>query len=285
MKTKKVFSKFGLEISDVDIKSLDEKNLEKILDYLSSYGLVVFPNQLLSDKDLYHFSRRIGRLEESARKICLSPEFSEVSYLTNLRLENHNPLGFPGNHTDYWHSDQEFRKSPATLATLYCLIPSPEGGETSFASTSLSNVNLSEETISELNESEVLYIPAKTHDNATYKMVSHPAILTNPETLSQSVYISENTQGIVKNKTRSLALKEIVLNKILKPEKIYRHQWRMGDLILYDNTQLIHRRESFEGIRWLKATKIFAPEKKFAIPDGYYFDESLMKKTYHYESK
>ncbi|OSC42513.1 TauD/TfdA family dioxygenase [Mycobacterium decipiens] len=40
----------------------------------------------------------------------------------------------------------------------------------------------------------------------------------------------------------------------------------MGDLILYDNAQLMHRREPFEGRRWLKTAKIFAPKDKFAVP-------------------
>jgi taurine dioxygenase len=59
-----------------------------------------------------------------------------------------------------------------------------------------------------------------------------------------------------------------LLDVVLRPENIYSHPWQMGDLIIYDNSQLVHRRDEFNGIRWLKATKIFAPAQHFAVPDG-----------------
>ena len=76
-----------------------------------------------------------GRTAESADRIALSPANAAISNLTNLHDDQQRPLGFGRNDTDYWHSDQEYRQSPATLASLYCLIPAERGGSTSFART------------------------------------------------------------------------------------------------------------------------------------------------------
>jgi taurine dioxygenase len=59
-----------------------------------------------------------------------------------------------------------------------------------------------------------------------------------------------------------------VLDCLTRPDAIYAHEWRVGDLVLYDNAQLLHRREHFAGRRWLKGAKIFAPPDVFAVPDG-----------------
>ena len=97
----------------------------------------------------------------------------------------------------------------------------------------------------------------------------HPAVLVNPVDGREFIYISENTlrfPGL--SQEAGERLKASALECILSPDNIYRHTWRAGDFIVYDNTQLLHRREAFSGSRWLKGTKIFAPSNWFAVPDG-----------------
>jgi alpha-ketoglutarate-dependent taurine dioxygenase len=279
MKTTKLFDKFGLKINNFDVTTLEGESLEQILSLLEQYGLLVFRKQCLDDRDLYEFSSKIGKLEESARKICLSQENSQISNLTNLRDTQGNPLGFPGNKTDFWHSDQEFRENPATLATLYCVFPSPIGGTTSFASTAVSNLNLPTEILENIRNLQVTYIPAPTHDNVGKVEVVHPFLLTSPRSGKETVYVSENTKKVIGlNLEEGKALKAKLLERIIDKENIYSHVWKTGDLILYDNTQLLHRRDEFEGIRWLKATKIFAHKEKFAVPWGKLYETNESNK-------
>jgi taurine dioxygenase len=233
--------------------------------------MLVFRDQLLGDEDLLRVGRSIGdgRMEESARLISLAPDRRLVAYLTNLQNEAGQPLGFGGSDTDYWHSDQEFRKAPATLASLYCLIPPPEGGATSFASTAAENLELDTALLDRLRGLRSTRRPATTHDNAVHHEVAHPVVMTTPRTRREVVYISENTirfPGV--DEAEGQAMKRAVLAQVLRPENVYSHRWRMGDFIIYDNTQLLHRREAFRGTRWLKATKMFAPTEWFAVPAG-----------------
>jgi taurine dioxygenase len=278
MQSSELHPRFGLEISGIDVVGADDPTVNFLRQSIVRYGFLVIRRQVLDDNDLVEFGRRIGsgRLEESARRVSHSPNNTLVSNLTNLRTETDTPLGFGGNDTDYWHSDQEFRLSPATLATLYCLIPPPVGGETSFACTVASQIGIPEALVARLRALRSTRIPAATHDNAEHIEVSHPAVLMNPVDGRESVYISENAlrfPGL--NEAASQALKKSVLEYVLAQENIYRHSWRMGDLVIYDNTQLLHRREAFSGPRWLKGTKIFAPPNWFAVPSGEVVEETV----------
>lgn len=64
-----------------------------------------------------------------------------------------------------------------------------------------------------------------------------------------------------------------LLGLITAPEHCYSHSWLQGDLLVFDNAQSIHRREAFQGMRWLKTVKIFAPSDAFAVPHGTVIEE------------
>ena len=271
MQRNRLHPHFGLEIAGIDVTRARESVFEKLRQFIVQYGFVVLRRQLLDDHQLVAFSQSIGngQLEESARRISHSPEVALVSNLTNLKVDGVRTLGFGGSDTDFWHSDQEFRKNPATLASLYCLIPPLTGGATSFACTVAEQIGIPEALLDLLRTTRSTRFPAPTHDNVAHIEVSHPAVLRNPVDQRESVYISENAlhfSGFDENAGQ--ALKQQVLNYILAEDNIYRHEWRMGDLVVYDNTQLLHRREAFEGPRWLKGTKIFASLEWFAVPRG-----------------
>jgi taurine dioxygenase len=63
------------------------------------------------------------------------------------------------------------------------------------------------------------------------------------------------------------ALKEELLSYQFRPEHIYQHNWRMGDMLIYDNAHFLHRRDAFEGIRFHKATRLYLSPDRFAVPD------------------
>lgn len=249
---------FGVEIDRMDLKKVRAEEIEFIKRKLAHESMIIFRNQALDDADLVAFAEKVGngKLEPSASKINHGRQIKEVGYITNLRDEEGYPLGFYKNTTDFWHSDQEFRQNPASIGILFCLIPPEKGGETSFASTAADLFREEEiETLQPLLSSRV---PADFHDNISHQKIAHPLIVTNPETQRSYVYVSENTIDLLDQDLKVQAKKkEELLNVILHPDNIYRHQWKSGDTILYDNTQLLHRREAYDGIRFLKALKIY----------------------------
>jgi taurine dioxygenase len=271
MQVRPLHPKFGAEISGVLIRTLDEAGRDNLRAALDRYGLLLFCDQALDDKGLQRFSQLMGtgRLEASARSISHGTRLREVANLTTLRDADGTPIGFGGNTTDYWHSDQEFREQPATLATLYCLMPSPVGGATSFATTRADRIGVEGPLLDRLRPLWSTRRPAANHDNARHVEVAHPVVTRSPVTGAESIYVSENAIRFVGvPETEGSTLRSDLLARILRPDNIYAHEWRMGDLVIYDNSQLVHRRESFEGERWLKATKIFSPPELFAPIPG-----------------
>ncbi|MGW7515333.1 TauD/TfdA dioxygenase family protein [Streptomyces sp. NPDC054796] len=271
MESQSLHENFAKEVTDIDLRALDEETLHEIRVELGRHGVLVFRDQLLEDADLVRLSARLGdgRLEEPARTWSHAPTSSFLSYLTNLQDATGRALGVSDNHTDFWHSDQEFRCAPATLASLYCLVPPQKGGATSFATTALSRLGLPEELVRRIRPLWSTRRPAPTHDNVDHVEVSHPVVLTAPRDGAEFAYVSENTERFIGlSAEEGREIKEAVLARVLHPSNVYSHEWRMGDFVVYDNAQVLHRRELFEGNRWIKGTKIFAPADYFAVPAG-----------------
>lgn len=272
---RRLHERFGAEIAGVDLRNISDGDVLELRRALASYGLLLFPDQELSEAEYERFARRIGngQLELSARRISHGVENPHVSQLTNLVTDKGEARGFAGRDTDYWHSDQEFREHPASLAALYCRLPSREGGNTSFASTAVADLDLPPATIARLRDLWSTRIPASTHDNVARVEVAHPVILRRAHDGREFLYHSENTRRILDVDTEdSDALCEDLIGRIIAHDNIYGHAWRANDLLLYDNTQVVHRREAFEGDRWLLGAKIFAPDALFVIPDGFKVD-------------
>lgn len=168
--------KFGAELDRIDLKHVTKQELVGIKALLALHGLLVFRNQVCGDDDLIKFGKMVGNgaLEPSARRVSHGQAEKNVAYLTNLRKPDGSPLGFPGDTTDYWHSDQEFREFPASIGILFCLIPADSGGATSFATTAVENISIDIEELSRLRQLWSLRKPASSHDNAPQVTVSHP---------------------------------------------------------------------------------------------------------------
>lgn len=271
MKTTGLPVAFGLRISGIDLQEITAEGQERIRQLLAISGLLIFKRQSLSDEQILGLSRLIGngQLEQSARCISVSSNTPFIVNLTNLRDAAGHALGYGGDHTDYWHSDQEFRERPASLGLLYCALPCPEGGQTSFASTRADLMSLSPEQLARLAPMRSTRRPAVSHDNAPQVEVAHDVVMRNPVTGLDSIYVSENLRAFIDCKRDSgEALKRQLMERVLDAANIYRHRWEAGDLILYDNTQLVHRREAFSGPRWMKAAKIYPVASHFAVPVG-----------------
>lgn len=104
---------FGARIDGIALHEIGDRVLSDVLSLLEEWGLLIFPRQALDDPDLHAFATRIGRLEESSRKVCLSPQFPTIGNLSNLRDNDGERIGFASTTTDFWHSDQQHRENPA----------------------------------------------------------------------------------------------------------------------------------------------------------------------------
>ena len=268
--TRPLSENFGAEILDIDLTQIDTDMAEAILSTVQEHALLLFRRQSLHDHDIYQLSAALGPVEEPpAAKNNHSPGFKAVVYIANINsLDGTLIRGNMIDNTDgEWHSDQAYRQSPATLSTLFCVICPESGGSTSFSSTRMGYESLPQALKDRVDNMKVLYRPGTSHGVLDIQ-VTHPAVLINPESGVKTLYVAPGTQGFKDlEDAESKTLKDELLSYQLRPEHIYQHNWRMGDMLIYDNAQLLHKRDAFEGIRFLKATRLFLSPDRFAIPD------------------
>ena len=268
--TRPLAESFGAEILDVDLTQINADMAEAILSAVHKHALLLFRRQSLHDEDIYRLSAALGPVEEPpAAKDNHSPGFKSIVYLANINSLDGTLISgnFIDNTDGGWHSDQAYRKNPATLSTLFCVITPESGGGTSFSSTRMGYESLPPNLKDRLKNMKVLYSPGKSHGVPDIE-VTHPAVLVNPKSGVKTLYVGPGARGFEGlDDTESRTLKEELLSYQFRPRHIYQHNWRMGDMLIYDNAHFLHRRDAFEGIRFHKATRLYLSPDRFAVPD------------------
>ena len=269
LKTRQLTPLFGAEICDVDLTRIDVELTDTMMDALNEHALLLFRRQSLHDDDIFRVCSAFGPVEEPAAKKNHSPGYRQINYISNLLDQDGRSIGgLAREHqvAGVWHTDQAFRREPATLSTLFCVVAPEQGGGTGFISTTLGYAALPDDLAARAATLRGRYLPGAVHDIEKIE-VSHPAVLENPRSGRRSLYVAPNTRGFEGlNDDEGETLKDNLLSYQMSDEHGYTHQWRMGDMLIYDNAQLLHRREAFHGMRWLKATRTFAPRDRFAVP-------------------
>lgn len=169
------------------------------------------------------------------------PECPDVSRVVNR--EKMRPAAM-------WHTDHTNHERPPKATILYARKLPSKGGDTCFASMYAGYESLPEEDRRKLEG--MVTINSLEKDNPTYSAtdrdqydggVSHPLIRTHPETGRKAVYFhltkAQGIEGMPSEAVRPFL--EGLLEKVVQPEWVYRHHWKMGDVVICDNRCALHR--------------------------------------------
>jgi taurine dioxygenase len=244
----------GAEITDVNLAaSLPKGAFEKIEDAYNRYSLLIFRDQELSPEQHIAFARRFGELEISPRTQFALPGYPEILVLSNI-IENGKPIG-NADAGRTWHTDMSYTKTPPRGSLLYAReIPIENGralGDTVFASAAAAFESLPKNEQASLlglraihRGSAKKYAPgSKLADMVKHVPdVEHPVIRTHPATGRKAIYVSEGECVGIRGMAdeQSLPLIKMLAELVTRPEFCYRHQWRVGDLLMWDNAATQH---------------------------------------------
>ena len=258
---------FGVTIPELDLARLTVQEAEALRGLLKTHALVVLRRQCLHDADLHRASQLMGRVEDAANARTASQESPGVVLLSNLYDAQGQAVGGLGSDEVTWHADQYFRQSPATLSILYAaLVPTGEG-DTWWCNTRMGHEALSPSLQARIAPLRGCY---RTPQAATiaHREVTHPLVLPHPGSPRHSLYVSLRTFGVEgMEAVEGRALLDELLAHNLREAHLYRHTWRVGDVVLYDNGQTLHRRDPFTGPRFMKATRVFLDPSEFPVPN------------------
>ncbi|MAN79636.1 MAG: taurine dioxygenase [Rhodospirillaceae bacterium] len=288
LRTRPLTDTFGLEILDVDLSDLNDETFDAIYKLWQQEPLLLLRRQSLSESEQVAYSRRFGEMDIIVRDDMLSPDNPEVIYITNLKRPDGTPLGGLGNYEVYWHHDQIYRLRPASGSIFYAAEMPENEGSTSYCNTRLGYETLPDNlrkaiegrratakyadrkdstTILDLgdNAEEMKKIHART------PAATHDIVLENPATGQKSLYIDPNKTVAIDGleEAESKELLEALTQHMLQDKFVYTHSWRNGDVVMWDNARLWHRREAFDMSkpRFARRTTIFLRPEDFAVPE------------------
>ena len=263
----------------------DAQTLDQLRALWATHPVLVFRRQALSEDELAEFSARFGPLERTVRTDWASPVRAEVGLISNLKDAQGKPIGGLGDGEIQWHSDQSYMLNPATGAMLYALELPPEGGATSWVDLCAAYAGLPDRLRRGAEGRRAIFSYAKRlagyqgvdrtiSEEAKRKTppILHPLVHTHPITGRTALYLDSTTAVGIDgmDETSGSALLEEIYQFATRPEFVYRHHWRVGDALLWDNGFTMHRREPFDpsARRLMKRTTIFLSRERHIVPEG-----------------
>lgn len=225
-------------------------------------GVLVIRRQSLSEAELLEFGKLIGTPSLYAETGWLST-VPEVIILSNLRDQEGEMLGGLANRPLTWHTDQSYYAELVTGCFLYAVELPAEGGETSWSSLYRAYETLPTELRKAVDGAVGTFSfaarmaggaspgKADNHDRAKRLAetpdVKHPLVNVAPGTGRRALYIDPNTVTGIDGMPQDEAddLLDRLLDHTVKPENVYNHRWGPGDLVLWDNAVVLHKREGF----------------------------------------
>jgi taurine dioxygenase len=262
----------GADIAGVDISQpLEPTDRDDIRRAWLDHLVVRFRQQPLDDEQHMAFTRQFGELEYSAfglieRQYGVRSEIDsrskkrpEIAVISNI-VENGRPIGGLGAGEAFWHTDSSFVDVPPAGSFLRAIEIPPQGGATYFLNMYSAYDSLPSELKARI--ASLTAVHAATHSSAgeprkgfeTITDVSrvpgarHPLVRTHPETGRKALFLGRRLNAYVVG--LPVAESEELLDTLwsyAKQEKfVWRQDWRVGDLIIWDNRCVMHRRDAFD---------------------------------------
>ena len=225
--------------------------------------VVFYRDQHLTNEQHIAFSRRFGELEIHIVKKYLLPGYPEILLVSNIKNDAGEHVGL-ADAGFTWHSDTSYRKNPSRCSLLYAKeVPHRDGkplGDTVFANCILAYEALPEVVKRRLAGAKAIhrYSMRRRIDNsprpkltaaqlAETPDIAHPIVRTHPYTGRKALYVTAGECiGIVLPNSEEMPEDE-ALDLIaeldahcVRPEFCYRHSWRVGDLVMWDNASAMH---------------------------------------------
>jgi taurine dioxygenase len=245
----------GAEIRGVDLSQpLGDADFAAIDRAYNDHGVIFFRGQHITPPQQVAFTRRFGEIEFNIFgerwSVTGSPEIVVVSNVT----ENGKPIGIK-RAGENWHSDMCYTARPPRGTMLYAVeIPELHGltlGDTEFASAAAAWDALPEALRERIEGKRAIFdftgrkrafppTPAEVERNPP---VRHPMVRTHPRTGRKCLYVMRDDCTGIEDMEQAAAevLIAALADHIIKPQFIYRHSWRAGDLLLWDNCTVQHR--------------------------------------------
>jgi len=255
----------GAEIAGVDVsKPLPQGDIDAIEAAWRERLVVVLHGQSLSDPQLIAFSRNFGELDPPGPNPSGAPflkDHPELNVISNV-VEDGKPIGNLGDGEAVWHADMTYVDVPPKAAMLHALeVPPPEaGGNTYFANMFAAYESLPAD-LKQAADGKIAVHDASRNSAGMlrkgYQEVTdvratvgaqHPLVRTDPKTGRKALFLGRRPNAYVRGLAvaESEALLDALWAHATQPRFAMCHQWKVGDLLMWNNLSVLHRRDPFD---------------------------------------
>jgi alpha-ketoglutarate-dependent 2,4-dichlorophenoxyacetate dioxygenase len=267
---RKLHPRFVAEAGPIDLRRVhDRETLERIRAGMDEFAVLVFRDQPFADEEQLDFARRFdGALHTKTgisvlRKSRLGNEaLSDISNLDEdggiMKSDDRRRMYSLANRL--WHTDASFQDPPGRYSMLSARVVPPVPADTEFADMRAAYDALPEETKAELEGLRVHHSIAHSRQTLGFefskeeeerlKGAVHPLVRTLPRSGRRSLYLASHASRIIGWPVPEgrLLLRDLT-EHATRPEHVYRHEWRVGDLVIWDNRATMHRARPFDDTR------------------------------------
>ena len=223
---------------------------------LGEHGILLFRDANLTPEQHIAFSRQFGPLESHVVGEFNLANHPEIFVVSNVREEGRLKAAVYAG--QYWHSDLSYMKKPSMGSLLLCREMPEIGGDTMWANLYLAYDSLSDvmknflaglKAVHDYSHAYDTYFahlkerpPLTAEQRAKTPPVEHPMVRTHSVTKRKALYVNPGfTTGIVgMPREESQPILDFLFHHSTRAEFIYRHKWRVNDLIFWDNRCTMH---------------------------------------------
>jgi taurine dioxygenase len=253
LEVRRLGPQIGVEIRGVDVRKLDDAGFATIYRAWLDHNVAVVPGQELEIEDFLRYSRRFGVVVPHPSKSTRHPDYPEI---TQLGVNKFGPDGqldmaIYRRGAEGWHTDGAYDAEPFKATQLYALSVPSRGGDTLFASMYAAYDALPPRLKDRLEgragtftyggrrRATALLNP----EDRDWTPVLHPIIRAHPETGRKALYFDPGKilriEGL--GAAESDALIDELTERMIQPDGEYRHRWRRGDIVIWDNRCSYHK--------------------------------------------
>lgn len=259
----------GAEVRGLDLgQGLDDASFVEICDAWHEHLVLLFRGQTLDDRALVDLARHFGALEQSPRSEvsdevgAYAPSMPEVTIISNIEV-NGQPIGSLGAGEADWHADMTFTERPPSACLLYALKLPPSGGNTMFASMYRAYETLAPDLRQRIEGRRAIHDYSMTSAGDLRKGIEavtdvretpgarHPLVVTHPETGRRALLLGRRRNSYILGLPvpESEALLDELWAHACTQAQAFELVWQLGDLVIWDNRCVMHRRDPFDGKR------------------------------------
>ena len=248
----------GAYVSGVSLASFTDQEFEEIYAAFLEHALLIFPAQNLTHKQQQAFAERFGEIEILVEGLKTIPVSNKPEHGKPYGSDDHRTKLLKGN--EGWHTDSSYMPLSAKASVLSAHVIPNEDGETEWADMRDAFDKLDEATQTKLASLNAYHsyfhsqakVGHQVKVGAGYGFFAgepplHPLVKVHPETQRRALFLGRHIkciEGMSDADTEQLI--EELTSFACQPPRLFKHQWSVGDVVVWDNRCLLHRARPYD---------------------------------------